>query len=56
MDPGGGGLDIKRLRTGEDSWFRLRVGDWRAVYRLQPASVDVLRVFHRSEGYEWIER
>lgn len=55
--PGPRGL-IKRLDapgTGEPV-FRLRVGDYRAVYVVRGQEVRVLRVFHRSEGYGWIKR
>lgn len=58
-DPSGheNGLDVKRLRTpGDPPAFRLRVGAWRAVWLLQPDHLDVLRIFHRSEGYSWLER
>jgi mRNA-degrading endonuclease RelE of RelBE toxin-antitoxin system len=50
-------LDVKRLRTpGEPSAFRLRMGEWRAVWLLRKRSLDVIRIFHRSEGYGWLDR
>ena len=58
-DPSGrsNGLDVKRLRTpGQPPAFRLRVGDWRAVWLLRRQSVDVIRILHRSEGYGWLDR
>lgn len=50
-------LDVKRLRTirMESPVYRLRVGDWRIVYRLRGQVAEVVRVFHRSEGYGWMD-
>lgn len=55
--PGQRGL-IKRLDApgSGNPVFRLRVGDYRAVYVVRGQEVRVLRVFHRSEGYKWIQR
>ncbi len=55
-DPSGRsvGLDVKRLDVdGGVALWRLRVGDWRAAFTVDEATV-VLRVFHRSEGYGWV--
>lgn len=60
MDPIGekGKLDVRRLAGHGDIGpvYRLRVGDWRAVFRILGARIEVVRVFHRSEGYGWMER
>lgn len=52
------GLDVKVLETDENMprMFRVRLGDWRAAFTLEADAVIVLRVFHRSEGYGWLER
>lgn len=58
-DPSGtsAGLDVKQLRTADDPLiFRLRVGDWRAAFIVRDRTVDVVRVFHRGEGYGWLDR
>lgn len=59
-DPQGhkGLLEVKRLRSPnvEATFYRLRVGDWRAVYRIKGRVIEVIRVFHRREGYGWMER
>lgn len=58
-DPSGRstGLDLKRLRTpGDPPAFRLRIGDWRACWLLRVDAIDVVRIFHRREGYGWLER
>jgi len=49
-------LDVKELTTGPPSLFRLRVRDWRVVFGLSGHDVLVARVFHRAEGYGWLER
>jgi mRNA-degrading endonuclease RelE of RelBE toxin-antitoxin system len=60
QDPTGlkGALEVKRLEAGSQSMtlYRLRVGDWRIVYHLRPDRVEVVRVFHRRDGYGWMER
>lgn len=48
-----GGLGVKPLR-GQSPWLRLRVGDYRILYRpINPGEADasllVARVVHRSE-------
>ncbi len=51
-------LDIKRLRGHDEPRpiYRLRIGDWRVVYRIVAGRIEVVRVFPRSEGYGWMER
>ena len=41
-------LDIKPL-TGSAPWLRLRVGDWRILFRPADATLLVARIIHRSE-------
>lgn len=57
-DPRPRGLDWKRLETstGSDLVYRLRVGDYRVVYVLRGAHTHVAKIFHRNEGYRWLER
>lgn len=42
-----------RALVGVDDGYRLRVGNWRAVYELQrnERRMVVVRVVHRQEGY-----
>ncbi len=50
-------FDVRRLTaTAGTNVYRLRVGDWRAAFLLRARAVEVIRVFHRSEGYGWLER
>jgi len=52
------GLDLIRMRADPTSppVFRLRVGDWRIVLRGRGADLEAISVFHREEGYGWMER
>lgn len=51
------GLDVKRLdRSAPHPYFRVRVGSYRIVYTRQAGAHRVLKVFHRSDGYGWLER
>ncbi len=45
------GLDIKPLRGVKGTW-RLRVGDYRGIYEVEPGKVRFTRFGHRSNVYE----
>lgn len=51
-------LDVAQLvlSAPQPPVFRLRVGDWRVVFRARGRDLEVVRVFHRREGYGWLER
>ncbi|MHA2602500.1 MAG: type II toxin-antitoxin system RelE family toxin [Candidatus Thorarchaeota archaeon SMTZ1-83] len=50
------GVDIKRLMTpDEPPLFRLRVGDYRAIYFVVEDEVRISEIIHRSKGYKWLE-
>ena len=51
-------LDIRELdREGKlPRVFRLRVADWRIAYVVRESEVLVIRIFHRRDGYGWMER
>lgn len=53
-----GGLDVRRLDVphGTAPLMRLRLGDWRVIYAVADDQVFVVRIFHRREGYGWMER
>lgn len=55
-DPRPNGYDVKVLDTTTLRCLRLRLGPYRIAYRLDGQTVQVLKVFHRSEGYAWVER
>ena len=44
--------DVKQLK-GRGGWARLRVGDWRVVYRHHPTRgvIAIDAVLHRSQAY-----
>ena len=52
------GLDVKELDVSEAAprLYRLRVGEWRAVFAVEGRDVVVARIFHRRDGYAWMER
>lgn len=47
-------VDILRLRgtRGRHDLFRLRIGDYRAIYAIEGKVVYVTDLFHRGRGYE----
>ena len=50
------GSDIKKLVThDEPSLYRLRIGDFRAIYFVVENEVKVTEIIHRSKGYKWFE-
>jgi mRNA interferase RelE/StbE len=50
------GVDIKKLVTPDDPpLFRLRIGDYRAIYFVTDHEVKVTEIIHRSKGYRWLE-
>lgn len=50
------GLNVKRLQGGIKPYFRVKVGVYRIVFTRQGQAHRILKVFHRSEGYGWLER
>ena len=48
---GSGQGDVKRLRS-PDTGLRLRVGDWRVRFHIQPGGgLSIQRILHRSQAY-----
>jgi mRNA interferase RelE/StbE len=47
------GADVVRLRgtRGREDLFRLRIGDYRAMYAVEDKVVYVTELFHRGRGY-----
>jgi len=43
------GDTVKQLQGYEPPMYRLRIGDYRAIYRIYGTTILVLRVVHRSE-------
>jgi len=49
-------MDIKKLVTPDDPpLFRLRIGDYRAIFFVLENEVRVTEIIHRSKGYKWLE-
>jgi mRNA interferase RelE/StbE len=50
------GSDIKKLVTqDEPPLFRLRIGDYQAIYFVIDSEVRVTEIIHRGKGYKWLE-
>lgn len=47
-------LDVKQLR-GRDPWLRLRVGDWRVLYRPFELGLWVERIVHRRDLHRAVD-
>ena len=48
--------DIKKLVTpNEPPLFRLRIGDYRAIYFVIDNEIRVTEIIHRSKGYKWLD-
>jgi len=47
--------DIKKLKDFQNpSLYRLRIGDYRAIYTVSENEVRVTEIFHRRKGYKWL--
>lgn len=52
------GLKVKRLDrepTVREA-YRLRIGEWRLAFVVEGEDLYVLKIFHRDEGYDWLEQ
>jgi mRNA interferase RelE/StbE len=50
------GSNVKRLVTpDEPPLYRLRIGDYRAIYFVVNHEVKITEIIHRSKGYKWLE-
>jgi mRNA interferase RelE/StbE len=47
--------DIKMLRGPHRYYFRLRVGDYRAIYVIEDDKVMVAKIILRSKAYDWLD-
>lgn len=47
---------IKRMAGFVPPLYRLRVGDYRAYYRIRERSVVVLAVLHKKDSDRWLRR
>ncbi|MFN0093714.1 MAG: type II toxin-antitoxin system RelE family toxin [Dehalococcoidia bacterium] len=43
--------DVKKLQGGDERW-RLRVGNWRVIFRKQPGGIAVTRILNRRDAYD----
>ena len=48
--------DIKKIAGSyEPPFYRLRIGDYRAVYTIEGKDVKITSIIHREKGYKWLE-
>lgn len=49
--------DIKKLKgtDGRGDLYRLRVGDYRITFYPESGFIKVIRIDHRSKGYDWLD-
>lgn len=48
--------DIKKLhKMSKHQFYRLRVGNYRAIYTIEGADVKVTKIIPRGKGYEWLD-
>ena len=47
--------DIKRLKGPKRDYYRLRIGNYRAIYVIDEYKVKVAKILPRSKAYDWIE-
>lgn len=48
--------DIKKMKgtKGREDLYRLRIGDYRAIYAVEGNTVWVTEIFFRGKGYGWM--
>lgn len=53
----GNSLDVKALDVpaGTPPIKRIAVGSWRIAVHVDAKTIRVLRIFHRSQGYTWLD-
>lgn len=50
------GADIKKIEGSHNpTFYRIRVGDYRAIYTVDINSVKITKIIHRERGYSWLD-
>lgn len=47
--------DIKKLVGPKKEYYRLRIGNYRAIYVIKEKDILVAKILPRSKAYHWIE-
>ncbi len=47
--------DIKKLKGPKRDYYRLRIGNYRAIYVVEGNIVLVAKILPRNKAYDWIE-
>ena len=48
-------VDIKKLKGPNKDYYRLRIGNYRAIYVIEGIKVMISKILPRSKAYDWIE-
>lgn len=50
------GADIKKLhKLTKNDFYRLRVGSYRIIYSVEHKNINIVKIFRREKGYEWLD-
>jgi mRNA interferase RelE/StbE len=48
--------DIRKLQGFKNpELYRMRIGDYRAVYTISRDEIKITEIIHRGKGYKWLE-
>jgi mRNA interferase RelE/StbE len=47
--------DIKKLKGPKRDYYRLKIGNYRAIYVVEGKKVKIAKILPRSSAYDWIE-
>ena len=47
--------NIKKLKGPKKDYYRLKIGNYRAIYVVMGKKVQVAKILPRSSAYDWIE-
>ena len=48
-------VDIKKMKGPKRDYYRLRIGNYRAIYIVEGNKVKIAKILPRSKAYDWIE-
>ena len=48
--------DIKKLhKMSKHEFYRLRIGNYRAIYAVESSTIKVTKIIPRGKGYDWLD-
>jgi mRNA interferase RelE/StbE len=48
-------VDIKKLKGPNKDYYRLRIGNYRAIYVIKGNKIMIAKILPRSKAYDWID-